>query len=54
MSQRMAAGGIMQHQNGGDSGKNRFTILIVTCISQEFKGSIFERVSHNLFDNQKK
>ncbi len=34
----------MQHQNGGDSGEHRFTILIVTCITQEFNGSIFEGV----------
>jgi hypothetical protein len=40
----MAAGGIMQHQNGGDSGENRFITLIVTYIAQEFNGSIFERV----------
>ena len=30
MSQRMAAGGIMQHQNG-DSGENRFIYRIATC-----------------------
>jgi hypothetical protein len=50
----MAAGGIMQHQNGGDSGEHRFITLIVTCITQELNGSIFARVFLNLFDKQKK